>query len=214
MASGKSDKTRNWKFVVWQESAPIDFVTRMANSFMKVNMCLHDKDKHSDGTPVKPHWDGVIMMDGPTTYDKMMRLMKGIAGDGINTIQECITTSGALKYICHLSNTDFNEDSEKYVYDTKEVVSLNGADYIRDIIKYQDEDTYDEEIMKFIIDHNISHYSTLCEWTIINQPEWYRCIRGSTLYWKGYVNSRFDKRSKSIVNELDDLIEESFNYGN
>lgn len=204
MATG----TRNWKFVVWQESAPDDFIQRLANSFMKVNLILHDKDHKKDGSLVKPHYDGVIMLDGPQPFEKMMKIMKEIAGNGINTIQECIQTSGALKYICHLGNTDYYEDGEKYQYDTKEVISLNGADYMRDILRYQEVDQYDEEIIRFIEKSDILMYKDLAVYAKFLQPEWYNAISKRTLYWKAYVQSRQYKKEHAIKSVIDDLIKE------
>lgn len=210
MATG----TRNWKFICWQESAPTDFVNRLANSFMKVNLCLHDKDVHEDGTPQKPHWDGVIMLDGPQPYDKLLPILKKIATNeetgtcGINTIQECISTSGALKYITHSGNTDFNESEEKYKYDHKEVISLNGADYLRDILRYQETDQYDEEIIRFIEKENITQYRDLAAYAKFLQPEWYKAVSTRTLYWKGYLTSKEDKQAHSVYTKFDDVIKE------
>lgn len=203
--------TRNWKFIVWQESAPSDFVQRMASSFMKVNMCLHDKDVHADGSPVKPHWDCVLMLDGPMPYDQVLQYVKRAAGDGCNTVQECITTSGALKYICHLSNTDYNEVEEKYPYDVSEVISLNGADYVRDIIRYQEADHYDDEIIKWIEKNNITQYRDLAAYAKLFVPEWYKSVSTRTLYWKGYLTSKEDKQAHNVYTIFDDVIEEAFN---
>lgn len=207
MASG----TRNWKFVIWKESAPDDLIQRLANSFLKVNMILHDKDHHKDGTPVKPHYDGVIMLDGPQPYDKMMKIMKDIAGAGINTIQECIQTSGALKYICHLGNVEYYDDGEKYQYDTKDVISLNGADYLRDIIRYQDADTYDEEIIRFIEKSDILMYKDLVVYAKYLMPEWYKSVSTRTLFWKAYVQSRQYKKEHAVKSVIDDVIKEIIN---
>ena len=210
MASG----TRNWKFVVWQESAPDDFVQRMANSFMKVNMCLHDKDHHADGTPVKPHWDCVLMLDGPMPYDKVLEKVKSVAGDGCNTVQECISVSGALRYICHLSNTDYNDDTEKYPYDPKNVISLNGAQYVRDMIRYQDPDDYDHEIMHWIDKYNITQYKDLIDYAVYFQPQWERNVKTRTIFWKGYLTSKEDKQKNNVYSPFDDLIKEMRENGN
>lgn len=212
MAAG----TRNWKFICWQDSAPVDFVHRLANSFMKVNLCLHDKDVHEDGSPQKPHWDCVVMLDGPMPYDKILGILKKIATNeetgtcGINTVQECITTSGALKYITHSGNTDFNEPEEKYKYDHKEVISLNGADYLRDILRYQESDAYDEEIIKFIAKHNITEYHDLVNAAKFIQTEWYKSVSTRTLFWKGYLTSKEDKQKNSVYSPFDDVIKEIF----
>lgn len=198
MASG----TRNWKFVVWQESAFPDFEKRLEASFMKVNYLLHDKDIDEDGELKKPHWDGVILLDGPIPYPKMFEIMKGIAGDGINTIQECIQTSGALEYICHLNNP------EKYQYDPKDVISINGANYIRDIIRYQQPEKYDDEIIKFIEINNITQYRDLVAVSKFLYTNWYKSVSTRTLFWKGYLTSKEDKQAHSVYTDFDDVIME------
>lgn len=199
--------TRNWKFVIWKESAPEDFEKRLAASFMKCCYLLHDKDKEDDGTPKKPHYDGVIMLDGPTTYNKMLEIMKGIAGDGINTIQECIQTSGALKYICHLTYP------QKYQYDPKDVVCINGADYIRDILRYEAPDTKDPEIIRFIEQNNITQYRDLVAIANYFYPEWYKAISTRTLFWKGYLTSKEDKFVTNSKTAFDDIIMEAVKNG-
>lgn len=204
MATG----TRNWKFIVWQESAPVDFVQRMADSFMHVHMCLHDKDVHEDGSPVKPHWDCVLLLDGPMPYERVLQYVKRCAGDGCNTVQECISTAGALKYIIHASNTDYNDVSEKYQYDVSEVISLNGNDYFRDVIRYQETDYYDSEILKFIELNNITQYKDLVLYSKMIVPEWYKSVSTRTLFWKGYLTSKEDKQAHSVFTKFDDVLED------
>lgn len=175
---------------------------------MKCCYILHDKDLDDDGSIKKPHYDGVIMLDGPTSYNKMLEIMKGIAGDGINTIQECIQTSGALKYICHLANP------EKYQYDPKAVICINGADYIRDILRYETPDRYDDEIIRFIETNNITQYRDLVAISKLFYPEWYKSVATRTLFWKGYLTSKEDKFVHNVNTEFDKLIMEAINNGN
>lgn len=200
-----AEGTRNWKFIVWQESAPDDFEKRLEQSFMKCCYLLHDKDINDDGTPKKPHYDGVIMLDGPTSYRRMMEIMKRIAGDGINTIEECIQTSGALKYICHLASPD------KYQYDPKDVICINGANYIADIQRYELPDQYDEEIIRFIETNNITQYRDLVIIAKLYYPAWYRGVSGRTLFWKGYLTSKEDKQAHNVFTNFDDVIREDLN---
>lgn len=201
-----AEGTRNWKFVIWQESAPEDFEKRLSESFMKCCYILHDKDINDDGTLKKPHYDGVIMLDGPVSKNRMMQIMEPIAGKGINTIQECIQTSGALAYICHLNHKD------KYQYDPKDVISLNGADYLRDIFRYQEIDKYDLLILKFIELHNITQYRDLVIICAMYHKEWYKAVSGRTLFWKGYLMSKEDKQAHHIITEFDEMIMEDLNF--
>lgn len=202
-----AEGTRNWKFVIWKESAPPDFERRLKDSFMKCCYILHDRDLMQDMvTPEKPHYDGVIMLDGPVGYTKMMERMKNIAGKGINTIQECIQTSGALDYIIHLNETD----PWKHHYEATEVISINGADYIRDRIKYQDVDKYDEEIIRFIEKNNITQYRTLVMIAQKDYPNWKKSIKGRTLFWKGYLTSKEDTQAHNVVTKFDNDLKEYY----
>lgn len=202
-----AEGTRNWKFVIWKESAPDDFERRLKGSFMRCCYILHDKDFHDDMiTPEKPHYDGVIMLDGPVGYSKMLERMKNIADNGINTIQEAIQTSGALDYIIHLNETD----PWKYHYDPKDVISINGADYIRDRIKYQDIEKYDDEIISFIEKNNITQYRTLVMIAQKDYPNWKKSIKGRTLFWKGYLTSKEDTQAHNVVTKFDNDLKEYY----
>lgn len=204
MASGK----RNWMFVVWKDSCPDDFEKRLDALHVPCCYILHDQDKMDDGTLKKPHWQGLIMLDGPMPYNKVLEMMKGVAEDGINTVEPCISKYGSLLYLIHANNP------EKHEYEAKEVKSINGADYFHDILAADDPMKYDMDIKIFIDKNNITQYYDLSRIATFFYPEWQRTIDTQALRWTKYLISKEDKQNNKVWTEFDYLIDEVVQNGN
>ena len=53
----KVQKGRDWTFIVYPESAPLDWRNILDETHIKwIESPLHDKDFNADGTLKKPHW--------------------------------------------------------------------------------------------------------------------------------------------------------------
>lgn len=72
MKSGMSiSKTRNWAFIVYDESVPEGWLDLLADTHLSAFISpRHDRDTDEDGTIKKPHFHVVIMADGPITQKR------------------------------------------------------------------------------------------------------------------------------------------------
>lgn len=201
MASGK----RVWDFVVWCESADPDFEKKLKASHIRCNYIKHDRDFNEDGTHKKPHWQGVLELEGPQPYKKVLEWMKEFAGAGINTIEAAKTKHGSLCYLIHAY------DQDKAQYKPSEVISINGADYVQDIISSDDKDKYDSEIKIFIHRNKITHFSDLSDIATFLIPEWHNNVDNFPAKWRQYLMSFEDKLQNNIITKFDSELEGLWN---
>lgn len=72
MAKAKDNRTRNWTFVVYPESAP-DNWREIIDEYRTpwIESPLHDKDVNPDGELKKPHWHVMMMFPTNKSYDQI-----------------------------------------------------------------------------------------------------------------------------------------------
>ena len=64
---GQNVKKRNWTFLVYPESAPADWVSKLQATGLPVAISpLHDKDINPDGELKKAHYHVIVCYSGPT----------------------------------------------------------------------------------------------------------------------------------------------------
>ena len=75
----KNVKKRNWAFVLYPESAPVDWLERIQKSgVMAAVSPLHDKDVNASGEPKKPHYHVILVYGNPTTFKNVESFTKSL----------------------------------------------------------------------------------------------------------------------------------------
>lgn len=190
MSTKKSIKKRNWAFVLYPESAPADWVERLKTTGLSICISpLHDKDLDADGQPKKAHYHVILVYGNTTTYNNVKSLTDSL-GQPIPQALEQIR--GYYRYLTHLDNP------EKYQYEPKDIVCLNGFD-ISDFIEMTKSEVnkFIKEIHNFILDNDILEYADLCDLLLKNDlTELYEVATNHTLFINSYISSRRNKRIK------------------
>lgn len=116
----KDDRTRNWTFVAYPESAPEAWRDVLDEEHIQwVESPLHDKDTNADGTPKKPHWHILLLFEGNKSYEQVKELTDKLHA----TIpQKCASAKGLVRYMAHLDNP------EKVQYDKGAIIGHGGVD--------------------------------------------------------------------------------------
>lgn len=119
-------KKRYWLAVLYPgESAPDNWRSILEDTHIPMAVSpLHDCDTNADGEVKKPHRHLLIAYEGPTTYNNVKSMLEPIGGP--NPIP-CESVRGAFRYLTHRDNP------EKYQYDSKDIICLNGfseVDYV------------------------------------------------------------------------------------
>lgn len=191
----KKIKKRNWAFVLYPESAPVDWRDILQQTGLLISISpLHDKDVNPDGSIKKAHYHIILCFDGPTTYNNV-KSITDILKQPIPLPLEQIR--GYYRYFTHMDNP------EKYQYSDKDIVSLNGFDinnYIE--MTYTEVSKYLLELQDFIRKENIFEYSELLDILADNDlNELWDVARNHTILLNTYITSRRNKNKLPIIDK-------------
>lgn len=164
----EKQKSRGWLCVVYPESAPEDWVSRLSISGAQALISpLHDKDLNADGEPKKAHYHVILLWEGPTTASNAQRMVDMIAGVGCFPMA---TLRGAARYLCHLDNP------EKYRYEIQDVRQLGGLDYNEIINSASDDLLTLYEIFDWLDDYSCVSYRQFLLFARQFRPDWARVV--------------------------------------
>lgn len=191
-ATTRDDRTRNWTFVVYPESAPENWRDVLDEEHIEwVESPLHDKDLNADGEPKKSHWHVLVMYEGKKSYNQIKELT-----DKINCPipQKCANAKGLVRYMAHLDNP------EKVQYDRSAIIAHGGAD-IAVLLKPTSASRYllIREMMDYVREHNIVEMNTLVFYAMEERfDDWFPLLCDNSAYIVGAVikSNRHSKESK------------------
>lgn len=190
-------RTRNFACVVYEESAPSDWLERLASTFVPCFVSpYHDKDVNPTGEPKKPHWHVLIMFDSVKTTEQAREVFESIGGVGCEPVK---SLRGYARYLCHLDNPD------KMQYLVEQVKSLCGSDYMDVIGSAADRYVAIDEMVEFCERYDIVSFYLLHKYAIKYRPDWKRILADS-----GAVIMREHLKSKlwSVNNGQDTIIDQ------
>lgn len=195
MAEKSSSRVRCWTFIVWQESAPSDFVDRLRKLHVPCAISpLHDKDKHKDddGDHKKPHWHVILNFSGVKSYEQVKEVTDDLCAGFPVRVEDI---GGLTRYLIHL------DDPDKAQYDRDKIISLSGydVDFYFDLPKSKVTALL-REMGLYIVDHNILEFSDLVEYSLFYNPDWYFIAsQVSTKFLMGWIDSRRHKLKDDIA---------------
>lgn len=188
----KVSKTRNFLFVLYPESMPENWLERLRESHVKMAISpLHDKDVNDDaeGELKKAHYHLIICFDGPKTMKNATEFLMKVLECPFPLGKACQSLKGAYRYLIHQDHPD------KYQYDEKDVISLNGFS-AQDIIELTKSEKLKikKDLTKIIFDMQIIEYAEFMNYTILNHNDNYFEIASSnTIYFNSYISSMRNK---------------------
>lgn len=198
-AERAAKRKRNWATVVYPESAPENWRDVLSDLHTPVFISpLHDRDINPDGSLKKKHWHVMLMFEGVKSVEQVEQIFSQIGGVGHEIIQ---SIRGYARYLCHLDNP------EKAQYDTGEVTQLGGADYFETINLPTDKFAAIREMQQFVLEHNITSYADLLDYSAEHNYDWFRCLcTNGTYVLKEYIKahswrSQQHRKSESLVEE-------------
>lgn len=160
-----SEKTRNWTFIIYPESA-VDNWRDIIDSFHLewLESPVHDKDLKEDGTLKKPHIHVVLMFSGVKSYEQVKALTDKIAA----TIPQRVEQLRAMaRYLAHLDHP------KKAQYSYKDIVAHGGAD-LENICRAKGSDKYKilKEIFDFCKFNEVVEFTDLVDYAVCMHEEW------------------------------------------
>lgn len=178
-------KNRYWTFLVYLDSAPVDWVDRLECSYLKVCISpLHDRDIDKDGNFKKSHYHVLLAFDGPTTYKNALR----VASDTCNAeyIMVANSLSGIYDYFTHKNNP------EKAQYLESDIINLNGFDIykLRDLTPLE-ESIYLQSIISLIRSQSIKNFAHLIEYLTDEELfDFLNIVKRNNSFFNNYVKGR------------------------
>ena len=189
-------KGRIWASVGYPDSLPTDWLDKLQETGLQIAISpLHNMDLDPTGEVKKEHYHIIFNYDGPTTYDHVKNLC-----DSLNmTIPiKLESLRGMYRYHLHLDNP------EKYQYDDRERILLNGFDTSNvDALTYTEVSKLLQEIQVFIQNHNIYEYSDLLDILLDDEKfNMWDVARNHTVLLNSYITSKRHKLKDDEIGEV------------
>lgn len=189
----KDERTRNWTFIVYPDSAPENWLEILKAEQVPFAVSpLHDKDVNADGEIKKPHWHVMLMFKGNKSFNQIKDIT-----DKLNAPvpQKVSNAKGMVRYFVHLDNP------EKFQYNKDDIQVFGGADIKQHLTSASEQknERYDgiREMCKFIDDHGVIEFSDLMAYAMDNRADWFELLCDNSAYVVGmYIKSRRHQKQK------------------
>ena len=202
-AKRKGKRTRNWVFILYEDSAPPNWREVLdADCVPWIESPWHDQDVNEDAehTPKKKHKH--IMLCYPTvkTFEQVKETTEALNAPIPQAVKSMV---GQVRYFAHLDNP------EKYQYDRAGVVG-HGIDTQGIIDTGADKMQVLMEILAFVRENNIYRFNTLVDYALRNNQTWFRLLaNGYTRFISEYLRYAWhevqDERAAAEKAELERL---------
>jgi len=188
MAKAKDNRTRNWTFVVYPESAP-DNWREIIDEYRTpwIESPLHDMDTNPDGELKKPHWHVMMMFPTNKSYDQIREITMKLRSPNP---QKVANTKGMVRYFAHMDNP------EKYQYSKSDIVAHCGAD-LSELLEVTKTERYTliREMMEFVNINKIIEMKDLLDYAMHERFEdWFPLLCDNSAYiMDSYIKSNRHK---------------------
>ena len=180
-------KKRYWACVIYPESVRPDYKEFLEQKGIETVISpLHDKDKNATGEDKKPHYHMIFAYPNTTTYNNVFQLTTSIGATipiGLESLK------GYYRYLTHKDNP------EKYQYDEKDIVTLNGFCIDNYAELTQSEIGVEiKKICKIIKTYVIVEYFDLLNILEIDEDKnLFHIARNNTIFFNTYISSLRNK---------------------
>lgn len=180
-----ADVSRTWATIVYQESCSETWLDDLEQLKIPCYISpLHDKDIAEDGSQKKPHYHVLLMFQGQKNRKNILELVQTFGGVGAEQVH---SKESYLLYLCHLASPG------KHVYDTADVICLNGATAYTEVIENTVIDKYEitAQMLDWCNRYTIHHFCELVDYARTHRKDWFRILvdRNSHLLWE-YIKSK------------------------
>ena len=192
-SQGKDERTRNWTFVIYPESAPKNWRDVLDEQHIQwVESPLHDKDTNEDGTPKKPHWHILLMYEGNKSFEQIKELTDRLT---CPIPQKVASAKGLVRYMAHMDNPD------KFQYSQGDIVGHGGVD-LAELLKPTSSTRYQliREMMDYVREQNVTEMEDLLVYASIERfDDWFPLLCDNSSYIMGaMIKSRRHRAEQPV----------------
>ncbi|MGG5322397.1 MULTISPECIES: replication protein [unclassified Enterococcus] len=180
----KDERTRNWRAVVYPESAPENWREILDDMCIPwVESPLHDRDVNPDGEVKKPHWHIILLFGSNKSYEQVKEITAKLRAPNP---MKCANVRGAVRYLAHLDNP------EKFQYSKEDIKAHCGAEIDHHLAFNSNEKSImKREIQALIREKDFVEYADLLDYLL--DAEMYELLdvaNSHTLLFGKYISSR------------------------
>lgn len=155
-------RIRNFAFILYEDSKPINWKERVLDLHIPGYYILHDKDDK------KAHTHVLMTPEGGRSESNVKLILEHI-GAPTESFREVKSLRGYARYLCHLDNP------EKHRYNLDEVVNFCGANY-KEYIGEENDLSITKEIIEYCRKNDVYSFSELVEYCLDNNAKWFEYL--------------------------------------
>lgn len=191
MTKQKPVKKRNWAFIVYPESAPVDWVDILQKTGLQCAISpLHDQDVNATGEFKKAHYHVIACYStGTTSFNVVKSLTDSLNASIPQPVEQ---VNGYYRYLTHKDNP------EKAQYEESLIKRLNGFNIMdHSELRAGDKERIKKELQRLIRELGIVEYCDLMDYILSSgTDEEYSVASNNTYFFDKYLTSiRNQKRA-------------------
>lgn len=180
-----SDRTRNWTFVLYPESAPDNWRSILDDDHIEwIESPLHDKDLNADGQPKKPHIHILLLFGGVKSYEQVVDITERLNQP---IPQRCHNAKALVRYMAHLDNP------EKAQYNQAEIIAHGGVD-LAELLRPSSSERYSllREMIDYVRSAGVTEFQDLVDYASSERfDDWFPLLCDNSSYFIGqYIKSQ------------------------
>ena len=180
-----SDRTRNWTFVLYEDSAPENWREMLDDEHIEwIESPWHDKDINADGEPKKKHKHILLLFGGVKSYEQVKEVTDKL---GQPIPQRCHNAKAMVRYMAHLDNP------EKAQYSVSDIVPHGGVD-LSEMLRPSNSERYTiiRDMMDYIRSAAVTEFQDLMDYAAAEHfDDWFPLLCDNSAYVIGqYIKSQ------------------------
>lgn len=177
MATKSSEKrTRNWVFILYPESAPIDWKERLKKEMVSfVISPFHDCDVSDDNTGElkKAHYHIMLCFDSVKAFSQVESITKSL---NCPIPQPVNSYKGTIRYMIH------KDDPLKYQYNMADIEVYGDIDIVSPFQTSTSRYEAIREMLAYVKENGIIEFQDLMDYAMVEQEEWFRYLCDNSAY--------------------------------
>lgn len=171
-----SDRTRNWTFVIYEDSVPANWVDILDSEYIEwIESPWHDRDINADGAPKKKHKHIALFFGGVKSYEQVK-----VITDKLNAPipQRCHNAKALVRYMAHLDNP------EKAQYSVADIKAHGGVD-LAELLRPSSSERYTiiRDMISYVKSNNISEFQDLMDYAAAERfDDWFPLLCDNSAY--------------------------------
>lgn len=189
----KEKRTRNWVFVLYPESAPVDWKEKLKEQMVSfVVSPIHDCDVSDDNTGElkKAHYHIMLCFDSVKAFSQVEKITKML---NCPIPQVVNSYKGTIRYMIH------KDDPKKYQYNIADIEVYGDIDIVSPFQTSTSRYEAIKEMRAFIKEHDIIEFEDLFDYSAENNEEWFRYLCDNcAVVIQAYLKSRRHRTRKIL----------------